>query len=411
MGEPTYDLLLRGGALMDPALALDRRADVAVAGGRIAAILDPGAGASAARTLDVSGLLVTPGFIDLHVHVFSGVTHYGVDPDPTCLARGVTTVLDAGSSGALTFPGFRKFVIDVSRTRVLALLNISALGMVPGQETPIELGELEDLRFCDVPLAVKIMEANRDRIMGVKVRLSHFLAAGGKNEQGALLRAREAADAVGLPLMVHSPCSSLSIEEVLAEMRPGDILTHCFHSHACGIVGGDGRVLPVVRKKVEEGLRLDVGHGRGSFTFEVARSCMGQDVLPDTISSDLHVYNLHGPAFDLVTTINKFLHLGMELSEALRRVTTTPAQVLGMSGEIGTLRPGAWADLVVLEAREGEHALTDTFGRTEVARRWVEPRFVIRGGAAVDVLPRPESSGDYFGPPRVPPQPEASGRA
>ncbi len=199
MDAPTYELLLRGGTLMDPALPVDRRADLAVAGGRIAAILDPGTEASAARTLDVSGLRVTPGFIDLHVHVFSGVTHYGVDPDPTCLARGVTTALDAGSSGALTFPGFRKFVIDVSQTRVLALLNISALGMVPGQETPIELGELEDLRFCDVPLATKIIEANRDRIMGVKVRLSHFLAAGGKNEKGALLRAREAADAVGLP--------------------------------------------------------------------------------------------------------------------------------------------------------------------------------------------------------------------
>ncbi len=210
--------------------------------------------------------------------------------------------------------------------------------------------------------------------------------------------------------MVHSPCSSLSIGEVLAEMRPGDILTHCFHSHACGIVGRDGRVPSVVRKKVEEGLRLDVGHGRGSFTFEVARSCMGQGVLPDTISSDLHVYNLHGPAFDLVTTINKFLHLGMELGEALRRVTTTPARVLGMSGEIGTLRPGAWADLVALEPCEGEHALTDSSGRTEVARRWVAPRVVIRGGAVVDVLPRPESSGDYFGPPRVPPQPETSGQ-
>ncbi len=398
-----YDLLLKNGTRIDPAAGIHEKKDVAITGGRVAAVLDAGAEAQAKHVIDVGGLLVTPGFIDLHVHVFSGVTHYGIEVDPTCLARGVTTALDAGSSGALTFPGFRNYVIDVCDTRLFALLNISGLGLVSGQETQPPLGELEELQYCDVGAAVKMIEANRDRILGVKIRLSHFLAAGGENEMEALKRAREAADAVGLPLMVHSPLSSLGTPRILDELRPGDILTHCFHGHgAGGIIGDNFQVLPEVRKKIEEGLRLDIGHGRGSFTFQIARSAMKQGVVPDTISSDLHTYNLHGPVFDLVTTINKFLHLEMELDETISRVTSIPAEILGMSGEIGTLQAGASADVVVLEMQEGDFELTDTFGVTEIGHRQLEPRYIFRGGRQVGVLPRPESSGDYFDPPDIP---------
>ena len=398
-----YDLIIRNGTLVDPAQGVNTQKDIALTGGRVAAVIDPGSGVAAKHTLDVRGLYVLPGLIDLHVHVFSGVSHYGIDVDPTCLARGVTTVLDAGSSGALTFPGFRKFIIDVSQTRLYALLNISAMGMVSGSETIPSLGELEDLRYSNVETAVRMIEANRDRILGVKVRLSNFLAADGKNELQALLRAREAAEAVRLPLMVHSPLSSIPTERILDELRPGDILTHCVHGHgAGGIMSDDLKVLPAVRKKVEQGLRLDVGHGRGSFTFRVARAAFEQGVVPGTISSDLHTYNLHGPVFDLVTTMDKFLHIGMELYEVVRRVTSTPAEVLDMPEEIGTLKPGAYADIVVLEMQEGEFDLTDTFGVTETGHYHLEPRYIFRGGRQVGVLPRPESSGDYFQPPEIP---------
>jgi dihydroorotase len=348
---------------IDPGLKLHAKADLAIEGQSIAAILEPGTPVESKAVFDVSGLLVMAGFIDLHVHVFDGVTHYGVEPR---VPRGVTTALDAGSSGALTFPGFRKFVLD------------------------------------DVASATRIIEANRDRIVGVKVRLSHFLAAGGKNELGALLRAREVAGTVGLPLMVHSPCSSSPIERILAELRPGDILTHCFHGHACGIVDPDLKVLPVVRQKLEEGLLLDVGQGRGSFTFDVARACLRQEVLPHTISSDLHHYNLHGPVFDLVTTINKFLSLGLELDEVVRRVTTIPAQILHSEGKIGTLRPGAFADVIVLEMQEGEFPLTDTHGITETSRHRLELPYIFRAGQEVKTFTRPESSEDYFSPEVLP---------
>jgi dihydroorotase len=309
------------------------------------------------------------------------------------LGRGVTTALDAGSAGALTFPGFRQFVIDVSQTRLFALLNISALGLVPNAISGVGMGELEDLRYVDVKEATRVIEANRDRILGVKIRLSDNLAAGGANELPALLRAREAADAVGLPLMVHTPLSSLSMKEVLNELRAGDVLTHSFHGHRCGILDSQRKVLPEVRKKVDEGLLLDIGHGQGSFTFEVARAAMDQGVLPHTISSDLHAYNLHGPVFDLATTINKFLHLGMELDDAIRRVTTIPAQFLKMEEHIGTLQAGAVADIVVCELIDGAFELTDAFGVTETGRNQLEPRYIFRAGRQVGVVPKPIAMG------------------
>ena len=271
-----YDLLLKNGILVDPTTNLHRVGDLAITGSLIDATLAAHSDASARHIVDVSGLYVMPGFIDLHVHVFSGVTHYGVDVDPTCLGRGVTTALDAGSAGALTFPGFRQFIIDVSQTRLFAMLNISALGLVPNAMSGVELGELEDLRYVDVKEATRVIEQNRDRILGVKIRLSDNLAAGGANEMPALLRAREAADAVGLPLMVHTPLSSLSMKQVLDELRPGDVLTHSFHGHRCGILDSDMKVLPEVRQKVDEGLLLDIGHGQGSFTFDVARAALDQ---------------------------------------------------------------------------------------------------------------------------------------
>lgn len=376
------DLLLRGGRVIDPASGLDGRADVGIRGDRIvtvaAKIEEP-----ARETIDAGGLIVTPGLIDLHVHIYAGVSHYGIDADPACLARGVTTALDAGSAGASTFGGLRRYIIEASATRLFALLNISRVGMVNGAEQQAPQGELEDLRHLNVPAAVRCIEANRDKILGVKLRLSDNLAADGKNELPALKLAREAADAVGLPIMIHTPQSSLPLTTVLAEMKPGDVLTHCFHAHRSGILDGDGVVLPEVRKAVDRGVLLDVGHGKGSFSYEVARRALAQDIQPHTISSDLHFYNLHGPVFDLATTVSKFLHLGFSLPDALRKVTTVPATFLKMEGEIGTLAAGACADLAAFRLQETPRAVADTVGRVETLERWLEPAIVVRAGKVV----------------------------
>src|SRR5690349_12637338 len=192
-----YDLLLKGGTLVDPAAGLHAPRDVAFADGKVAAVGED-LPRAAEEVVDCAGLLVSPGMIDLHVHVFAGVSHYGIDPDPHCLARGVTTAVDAGSAGADTFPGFRKYVIDASATRLFAQLNISSQGMLTA-----EIGELEDLRYANVPKALATIEQHRDVILGVKVRLTRHSIVSEVSGMHPLHRAREAADAAGLPIMVH----------------------------------------------------------------------------------------------------------------------------------------------------------------------------------------------------------------
>lgn len=385
-----YDLLIRGGRLIDPAQNLDEPRDIAVRGRRVAAILDPNQPSPLAQqVVDVSGKLVVPGLIDFHVHVFPGVSHFGIDPDPTCLARGVTTVLDFGTAGGWIFAGFRRYVIDVAQTRVFALLHIAAQGLIDSVGIPPKLGELHDLRHCDVDIVKQVVEEHRDVISGIKIRCTDNLAEDGRNEAPALELARQAADAVGLPLVVHSPNSTLSMDHILDRMKPGDVLTHCFHGKRCGLVDEELRIPPSIRKKLDSGILLDVGHGYSSFDFRVARSLLQQGIVPDFISSDIHHYNLRGPVYDLVTTMDKFLHLGMELSEVIRRTTAIPARFLRREEEIGTLRTGAIADITVLELQHGDFLISDTEGHTEKGAQHLEPTHVFRGGCQVGVLPRP----------------------
>jgi dihydroorotase len=330
----------------------------------------------AAEVLDCSGRVITPGMIDLHVHVFWGVSHYGIEADPHCVAKGVTTAVDAGSAGADTFPGFRKYVIEVAATRLFAHLNISSQGMLSR-----EIGELDDIRYASVPKAVATIERHRDRILGVKVRLTRHQIVSEAAGLRPLYLAREAADAVGLPIMVHPQeawCDSL--DDILTVMRGRDILTHCYHGQSHGILDADGRVRRSVHEAMERGVIFDVGHGRGSFDWEVAERALAQGVQPQTISSDLHAYNVNGPAYDLATTVSKFLHLGLPLDRAIEKVTATPAQVIGMAEQIGTLRPGAWGDAVVFEVQQGRFELTDARGRRRIGRERLVPRTVVRGG-------------------------------
>jgi dihydroorotase len=371
-----YELLIKGGILIDPAQGVHACKDVAFANGVVAEIGDDLTQGNAHEFLDARGRLVTPGMIDLHGHLFDGVSHYGIEPDPTCLANGATTVVDAGSAGADTFPGFRKYVIEASNTRIFAFLNISSQGML----TP-EIGELEIPEYANVAKACEMIEQHRDLILGVKVRLTRDTVVSERSGMLPLYRAREAADAAGLPLMVHPQgawCGS--IDDILAVMRERDILTHCFHGLTCGILDSQGRVRKSVREAMERRVVLDVGHGRGSFSWEVAERAMAQGLQPQTISSDLHKYNLDGPVYDLATVVSKFLHLGMALDDAIARVTAIPAQTLLMPDQIGTLSVGARGDAVIFELRQGEFQLEDTHGQVRIGRQKLEPVTVVKGG-------------------------------
>jgi dihydroorotase len=371
-----YDLLLKGGTLIDPAQAIHRRMDVAFRTGRVAAVGADLPRTEAAEVVDCTDRIVAPGMIDLHVHVFWGVSHYGIEPDPHCIGRGVTTAVDAGSAGADTFPGFRKYVIDVSATRLFAQLNISSQGMLTR-----EIGELDEIRYANVAKAIAMIEQHRDVILGVKVRLTRQSIVGEAAGIRPLHLAREAADAARLPIMVHPQeawCDSL--DDILAVMGDRDILTHCFHGLSHGILGPDGRVRRSVRAAMERGVIFDVGHGAGSFSWEVAERALAQGVAPQTISSDLHAYNVNGPVYDLATTVSKFLHLGFSIDDALGKVTATPARVIRMAERIGTLQVGAWGDAVVFDLRTGQFGLIDSHGERRIGTQQLIPARVIRAG-------------------------------
>jgi len=371
-----YDLLIKGGTLVDPAQGIHAARDVAFAGKLVAAVGQDISTTQAERSIDASGMLVMPGMIDLHVHIFEGVSHYGIPPDPNCLAHGVTTAVDAGSAGADTFPGLRKYVIEASATRIYATLNISSQGMI----SPV-IGELDDLQWANVSRALETIEKHRDVILGIKVRLTRNSIVGESAGLQPLYRAREAAEAAGLPIMVHPQeawCDSL--DQVLAVMRQGDILTHCFHGRNHGILDAEGKIRSSVWQARERGVLFDVGHGAGSFHWQVCEAALAQGFPPNTISSDLHMFNYRGPVYDLATTVTKFLHLGMSLDDALAKVTQVPAEVIGMAGRIGTLAPGAWADAVIASLEEGAFDLADCHRQVRHAHRKLTPRAVIRDG-------------------------------
>jgi dihydroorotase len=374
-----YDLLVRGGHVIDPASGLSAARDIAVKGSRVARVAAAGIPAVEARqVVDARGLIVTPGLIDLHVHVYEGVAPLGIPADPNCIAKGVTTVVDAGSAGAHTFEGLRKHVIEVARTRVYALLNISSVGQSTwSQENPF--GELLELRHANPRLAIRVIESNRDVILGVKIRLSADIV--GERDLSALRLAREAADAVKLPLMAHIGGTFSPLPEILSLMRKGDVITHTYRAGANGILDGKLRVLSAVRDAARRGVHFDVGHGAGSFSWRIAEAAVAQDLWPGTISSDVHRYNVNGPVYDLATTVSKFLHLGMKLEDAIGRTTSNAAHLFGFPKGLGTLAEGAEADIAMFRVAEGDFTFTDSVGEQRTGHRKFIPVATIKSGA------------------------------
>ena len=371
-----YDLLIKGGRVVDPSQGLSSRRDVAISGQKVARIASHIAESEARHVLDARGKIVTPGLIDIHVHVYDGVAPLGIPADPNCIAKGATTVVDAGSAGAFTFPGLRQHVINVVDTRVYALLNISIIGQSTLSLDNLH-GELLELRYANPKLAIRTIEKNRDVILGIKIRLGQIMTDG--NDLQALGLAREAADAVQLPLMVH-PGGLTPMKDILGMLRKGDVITHTFHGLEKGILDAKGRVQPAVRKAVEQGIHFDVGHGAGSFSFDIAEKAVRQDLLPGTISSDLHQFNVNGPVFDLATTLSKFLHLGLTLEQVIERATTNPANTLRFPQGLGTLRPDAEADVAVFSLAEGDFEFVDAEGEKRIGHRKLIPVATVKSG-------------------------------
>jgi dihydroorotase len=391
-GDVRYDLLVKGGRVVDPSQKLSALRDVAIAKNKVVRIAENIDAAEAGQVLDASGKIVTPGLIDVHVHVYDGVAPLGIPADPSCIARGVTTVLDAGSAGAHTFPAFKKHVINVVDTRVYALLNISVIGQSSfSKDNPH--GELLDLRYVNPKLAIRTIEQNKDAILGLKIRLSENIT--GERDLKVLGLAKEAADAVKLPLMVHIGNSHSALGDILAMLGKGDVVTHCYHGNANGILDAKGRVLPQVKTAVAKGVHLDVGHGAGSFSWDVAEKALKQELLPGTISSDVHQSNVHGPVFDLATTLSKFLHLGLTLEQVIERAATNPANTFGFPKGLGTLKEGSEADVAVFSLSEGDFTFVDAHGQKRRGQRKLVPVATVKAGKIYGSasLPVPETKG------------------
>lgn len=370
-----YDLILRGGRVIDPAQNLDDSIDIAFAEGRVAAIgLDLG---EAAEIRDVSGSIVVPGLIDLHTHVYWGGTSLGVDPDEYARFSGCTTLIDAGSAGPGNIHGFRRHVIEPAEVRVLPFLNVSFAGIF-GFHHKLNVGECTDIRLLNARVALEVAKQQADLVVGVKVRIGAGTSAG----LGLLPMqiALEVAEHAGLPLMGHLDDPPPSRREVMALLRPGDILTHCFRPFPNAPAAPDGSIHEDVLEARARGVIFDIGHGRGSFGFDTAMQMLSNGFLPDVISSDVHLTSIGGPAYNLLVTMSKFLALGVPLKEIIRASTINAARAVRLDDR-GTLGPGLLGDATILDIAEGPVTFMDSLGETMRADRQFACRGIVLGGS------------------------------
>lgn len=364
----SFDLLLAGGFVIDPSQELNTIADVGIKEGRIAGVgpdLDRG-GCPDIR--DLTGKFVCPGLIDLHGHWYEG-SLYGVDP-LLCLNHGVTTAVDAGTTGYANFPEFRRTVLNDCPTDVLAFVHISFMGL----HAPYA-DELIDLAYARPKETAALIEKHRERAVGVKIRIGSMT---GNHGLAALDLALVAASAARVPLMVHISNGALE-REILRKLREGDVLTHCFHGRGNNML--QNGVVPEAREARKRGTFFDVGHGCGSFSWDAAQRGFEEDFYPDTISTDLHRYSATEPlCVTLPQVMSKMLCLGMSLRDVTLKTTAVPAKVLGREREIGTLAVGALADVLVFDVESGNFAFTDTHLKVRYGSKKIVPQLVVKRG-------------------------------
>ncbi len=366
-----YDLVIRGGRVIDPSQRIDGRADVAIRDGKIAAVRREIPASSGADSLDARGKLVVPGLIDIHVHARDAEL-----PPSEILSTGVTTMVDAGSKGADNVDQ----ILEIARhapNRLRVLLNIARLGNNPGGR-----GEfLDGLEPADVDKASRAVAENRDRIVGVKARLSKGIAA--DRDRDVLKLALRVAGPARVPVMIHVGNTATPLPQLVELLRPGDIVTHMYAPEN-GILDARGRVLPQVRAARQRGVLFDFGNGLNEhWSWDVAQRGLDQGFAPDTLSSDLNVPGRTSQVFDLPNVLSKFLLLGMPLDEVIARVTSRAARVFTPLNAYGTLRVGATADVTVLELTEGSFEFLDNYKGTRPGGRRLVTRAVVFGGKLI----------------------------
>jgi dihydroorotase len=413
MTGASYDLVIRGGRVIDPAQGLDGVLDVAVRDGRVAAVGAALSSGDAREVLEARGQLVLPGLIDTHAHVYQYVTgRFGLEADMVGVHSGTTTVVDQGGPSCMTLPGFRRFVVEPAATRVYAFLSAYLVGGLEGHYYPALYGP----DGIDVAATIRAARENADLVRGIKAHAE----IGGVARWGleVLRLSAEIAREADLPLYVHfgqlwplpreggAPVDpDALLPQVIELLRPGDVLAHPFTRHPGGFVDRQGRVHPVVRETLARGLRIDVGHG-SHFSFDVARRVLDAGIVPDTLGADLHGYNTEVPRpagtpagahpdpelhpfagstrFSLARAMTGLMACGLQLDQVVPMVTRNAARMLGREAELGTLRPGTVADITVLDDRRGRFSLRDNGGTEVIAERVLMPAFCLRAGRRVE---------------------------
>jgi dihydroorotase len=418
---PAYDTLLQGGHVICPASGIDGVMDIAIANGRIAAVKKDILPSAAKSVIDARGKLVIPGMIDTHAHVYKYVTgRFGLDADMCGVDSGVTCLIDQGGPSCMTLPGFRHFIVEPAKTRVVAFISAYLVGGMEGHYYP----DLYAPNLIDQAATVKAAKANADLVKGVKghAEIGGFARFGTKVIEKSAAIAREA----DIPLYIHfgqlwelppeganGIDSDTIIEQVVKLLKPGDILAHPFTRHPGGFVDKNGKVHEIVRKALDMGLKTDVGHG-SHFSYRLAKIAIGAGIIPDTLGADMHGYNTYVPPppgtpgglhpdaenhpfagqarFSLTQAMTSMLALGIDLKRIVEMVTTNPAKMIRLENEVGTLKPGVVADVSVLDDLRGRFRLFDNEKTEVIAERLLQPSFCLREGkryeATAPILPK-----------------------
>jgi dihydroorotase len=373
-----FDLLLKNGQVIDPRNKINAKLDVAIVNGKIARVTANIPGDKAKKVIDVAGLLVCPGLIDVHTHVFVGSKPdifadgiYSLSPDDFTCKSGVTTVVDAGTSGWRNFPVFKDQVIDKSKTRILAFLNIAGVGLSgkPAQE---------DILDMDPDKAAELIQKYPDIIVGIKI--GHYEGSEWTPFDNALSACKKS----NTPLFVECHLPQYSLEDQLNRMRPGDIITHSFEkiSERMSVIDEKGKVRPFVMEAKKKGILFDVGHGGAGFWFSEAIPALQQGLLPNSFGTDLHRFSMNAGMKDMLNVMSKYLAMGMTKEDIIVRATWYPAKSIRRE-DLGQLSEGAVADIAVLSLRKGNFGFMDAGGNRIEGHEKFEAELTIREGKIV----------------------------
>ncbi|MDP6042947.1 MAG: amidohydrolase/deacetylase family metallohydrolase [Dehalococcoidales bacterium] len=377
-----YDLLIKGGRVIDPAQNIDDKRDVAISGDKISAVARDIPSLESQQIIDASDKIVTPGLIDMHCHVYHGGTKGGVNPDAAGVRQGVTTLVDAGSAGEATFGGLPKYVIPSARTTVFCFLHLGSQGLTV-------VPELRDREEINLEATAETIEANLDLIKGIKLRLVGNVVTSDGVE--VVKMAKQTAKKFGLPVMVHigdvkKQISPTLTQEFLPLMEPGDILSHVYTAQMGSVLRPDDTVIPELREAMERGVILDVAEAC-NFSSEVARKALAQDIFPTTLSTDVGLPSITGPVYGLTVTMSRFLALGLDMKQLVEKTTINPARALRIDNSKGNLKPGMDADVSILELRSGTWELVDAEQQVTETDTLLAPSITVKSGQLIPAKP------------------------